>query len=132
MVRRPAVVVVHNAQRSSSPKPLCQLKPNFMWVSLGRGNNILFAASGSHDQDGRHAHICKNPSKISPHSFSIILSGICLNISKQNQCESCPKHVLAHLSQRLIDELIVYAAVRPSIHQSIIRHYYFQMTSSRP
>ena len=26
-------------------------------ASLGRGNNILFAASRSHDQDGRHAHI---------------------------------------------------------------------------
>ena len=26
-------------------------------ASLGRGNKILFAASGSHDQDGRHAHI---------------------------------------------------------------------------
>ena len=26
-------------------------------ASLGRGNHILFAASGSHDQDGRHAHI---------------------------------------------------------------------------
>ena len=25
--------------------------------SLGRGNESLFAASGSHDQDGRHAHI---------------------------------------------------------------------------
>ena len=24
-------------------------------ASLGRGNDILFAASGSHDQDGRHA-----------------------------------------------------------------------------
>ena len=24
---------------------------------LGRGDEILFAASGSHDQDGRHAHI---------------------------------------------------------------------------
>ena len=24
---------------------------------LGRGNDILFAASGSHDKDGRHAHI---------------------------------------------------------------------------
>ena len=34
-------------------------------ASLSRGNNILFAASGSHDQDGRHAHIYgKNPSKI--------------------------------------------------------------------
>ena len=27
-------------------------------ASLGRGNEFLFAASGSHDQDGRHAHIC--------------------------------------------------------------------------
>ena len=26
-------------------------------ASLGRGEDILFAASGSHDQDGRHAHI---------------------------------------------------------------------------
>ena len=26
-------------------------------ASLGRGNKILFAASGSHDQDGPHAHI---------------------------------------------------------------------------
>ena len=26
-------------------------------ASLGRGNEILFAASGSHDQDGCHAHI---------------------------------------------------------------------------
>ena len=26
-------------------------------ASLGRGNEILLAASGSHDQDGRHAHI---------------------------------------------------------------------------
>ena len=33
-------------------------------ASLGRGNDILFAASGSHDQDGRHAIYGKNPSKI--------------------------------------------------------------------
>ena len=26
-------------------------------ASLGRGNESLFAASGSHDQDGRHANI---------------------------------------------------------------------------
>ena len=26
-------------------------------AALGRGNDILFAASGSHDQDGRHAHL---------------------------------------------------------------------------
>ena len=32
-------------------------------ASLGRGNNILFAASGSHDQDGRHAHIWQKPFK---------------------------------------------------------------------
>ena len=32
-------------------------------ASLGRGNDILFAASGSHDQDGRHAHIWSKPFK---------------------------------------------------------------------
>ena len=30
---------------------------------LGRGNDILFAASGSLDQDGRHAHIWSKPFK---------------------------------------------------------------------
>ena len=34
-------------------------------ASLGRGNENFFAASGSHDQDGRHAHYGKNPSKFS-------------------------------------------------------------------
>ena len=29
----------------------------FCGASLGRGNDILFAASWSHDQDGCHAHI---------------------------------------------------------------------------
>ena len=32
-------------------------------ASLGRENEILFAASGSHDQDGRHAHIWSKPFK---------------------------------------------------------------------
>ena len=32
-------------------------------ASLGRGNEILFAASGSHDQDGRHTHIWSKPFK---------------------------------------------------------------------
>ena len=32
-------------------------------ASLGRGNRILFAACGSHDQDGRQAHIWQKPFK---------------------------------------------------------------------
>ena len=32
-------------------------------ASLGRGKDILFAASRSHDQDGRHAHIWYKPFK---------------------------------------------------------------------
>ena len=31
---------------------------------MGRGNQSLFAAPGSHYQDGRHAHIWFNPLKI--------------------------------------------------------------------
>ena len=61
MVRRPSVVVfvvaIHNAQRSSSLEPLCQSKQNLGGASLGKGDDILFAASGSHDQDGCYAHI---------------------------------------------------------------------------
>ena len=39
-IRRPSVIVcplssVHNAQTSSSYKPLGRLKPNFMWSLLG-------------------------------------------------------------------------------------------------
>ena len=33
------------------------IKANLCVASLGRGNESLFTASGSHDQDGRHAHI---------------------------------------------------------------------------
>ena len=32
-------------------------------ASFGRGNEIFFAASGSHDQDGRHVHIWYKPFK---------------------------------------------------------------------
>ena len=32
-------------------------------ASLGRGNESLFVASESHDQDGRHAHIWSKPFK---------------------------------------------------------------------
>ena len=39
-VCRPSVVV-HNAQRSSSPKPLVRSKPNFMWSLLGSGGTIF-------------------------------------------------------------------------------------------
>ena len=63
---RPSSVVVHNAQRSSSPKPLARSKPNFMWSPpwVG-GTKVLFAASGSHDQDGPpRPYMVKNPSKI--------------------------------------------------------------------
>ena len=54
--RRPSVVVVNNFKHllrnrwADKSQILCG-------ASLGRGNDILFAASGSHDQDGRHAHI---------------------------------------------------------------------------
>ena len=56
MVRRSSVVVnnfKHLLLQNRSPDQsqfLCG-------ASLGRGNESLFVASGSHDQDGRHAHI---------------------------------------------------------------------------
>ena len=49
--------VIDTFQTSSPLKPLGQPKPNFMWSPLGRGNESLFTASGSHDQGGRHTHI---------------------------------------------------------------------------
>ena len=59
-VRRPSV------RRPSSSTMLKDLLLRNRWAdqsqilcgaSFDRGNDILFAASGSHDQDGRHAHI---------------------------------------------------------------------------
>ena len=52
-VRRPSVVVVHNALKNR----LADQSQILCGASLSRGNDILLAASGSHDQDGRHAHI---------------------------------------------------------------------------
>ena len=54
--RRPASSV-HNAQNPLLRNRLADQSQILCGASLGRGNEILFAASGSHDQDGRHAHL---------------------------------------------------------------------------
>ena len=53
--RRPSVVV--NNFKHLLRNRLADQSQILCGASLGRGNNILFAASGSHDQDGHHAHI---------------------------------------------------------------------------
>ena len=64
-VRRPSVRP-SSVRRPSSSTMLKDLLLRNRWsdqsqilcgASLGRRNDILFAASWSHDQDGRHAHI---------------------------------------------------------------------------
>ena len=49
-------VVVHNFKHHLQNRLLDQSQI-LCGASLGRGNEIFFSASGSHDQDGRHAHI---------------------------------------------------------------------------
>ena len=49
----------HYIQTSSPPNLCGQSKLN-----LGGGGESLFAAPGSHYQDGRHAHMWFNPLKI--------------------------------------------------------------------
>ena len=51
-VRRPFTMLKHLLLRNR----LADQSQILCGASLGRGNHILFAASGSHDQDGRHAH----------------------------------------------------------------------------
>ena len=67
MVRRPSVVVrpsvVNNFKRLLLRNRWADQSQILCGASLGRGNEILFAASGSHDQDGRHAHIWSKPFK---------------------------------------------------------------------
>ena len=54
--RRPSVVV-NNFKHLLLRNRWADQSQILCGASLGRGNYILFAASGSHDQDGRHAHI---------------------------------------------------------------------------
>ena len=69
MVRRPSSVVRPSSASSTMLKHLllrnrlADQSQILFGVSLGRGNDILFASSGSHDQDGRHAHIWSKPFK---------------------------------------------------------------------
>ena len=49
--------VVNNFKHHLLPNRLPDQSQILCGASLGRGNESLFAASGSHDQDGRHAHI---------------------------------------------------------------------------
>ena len=76
-VRRPSVVVVVVVVRPHPSLSVVVYKLKHLLLrnrladqsqilcgaSLGRGNEILFMASGSHDQDGRHAHIWSKPFK---------------------------------------------------------------------
>ena len=55
-VRRPSVVV-NNFKHLLLQNRLPDQSQILCGASLGRGNESLFAASGSNDQDGRHAHI---------------------------------------------------------------------------
>ena len=63
LVRRPSVVrrrqsvVVNNFKHLLLQNRLPDQNQILCGVSLGRGNESLFTASGSHDQDGCHAHI---------------------------------------------------------------------------
>ena len=48
---------IHTFQKSSSLEPLGPHSEIKCRASMGRGNEILIAKSGSHDQDGDHANI---------------------------------------------------------------------------
>ena len=54
VVRRPSFTMLKHLLLRN---PLADQSQILCGASLGRGLEILFAASGSHDQDGRHAHI---------------------------------------------------------------------------
>ena len=59
--RRPSVV--NNFKRLLLQNRWADQSQILCGASLGRKNESLFAASGSHDQDGRHAHIWSKPFK---------------------------------------------------------------------
>ena len=55
----PSSLGVHNFKRLLLLNHLANQSQILCGASLGRGNESLFAASGSHDQDGCHVHIVK-------------------------------------------------------------------------
>ena len=57
MVRRPSGVRPSTMLKDLLQNRLANQSQLLCGASLGRGNESLFAASGSHDQDGPHAHI---------------------------------------------------------------------------
>ena len=59
MVQRP-YVVVNNFKHLLPQMRFPDQSQILCGASLGRGNESLFAASGSHDQDGRHARFSRN------------------------------------------------------------------------
>ena len=61
VIRRRPFVVVNNFKHLLLQNRLPDQSQILYGASLGKGNESLFAASGSHDKDGRHAR--KNPSK---------------------------------------------------------------------
>ena len=56
-VVRPSVVVVHNIKHLLIQNHWASHSQILCGASMGRGNKSVFAASGSHDQDGRQAHL---------------------------------------------------------------------------
>ena len=54
VVRRPSTFFKHLLLRNR----LAEQTQILFGASLGRGNESLYKWSGSHDQDGRHTHIC--------------------------------------------------------------------------
>ena len=57
IIPHPASSPFHNFKHLLLPNCLANQSQILCGASLGWGNESLFAASGSHDQDGHHAHI---------------------------------------------------------------------------
>ena len=74
--RRRTYIVVHNFKHLLLRNRLPNQSQILYGASLGRGNESLFAASGSHGQDGRHA-IAASDLKVSMSRHLIEYMNIC-------------------------------------------------------
>ena len=64
MVRRPSVRPSRTMLKHLLRNRLADQSKIYCGTSLGKGNEIMFAACGSHDQDAADPIYGKNPSKI--------------------------------------------------------------------
>ena len=89
---------------------------------MGRGNETLFAASGSHDQDGRHAHIDVLVTLFNRNRLDDIPIHKTTCFIKPNRFVSFFGQILLYTSHEQVRDLLKYYVMKNFIYE---RNFFF-------